>query len=457
MLAALGWWWGWCAPTPQAWVPMRWPWQSTRSLDLLAGTPINCLLLEADSPELVAAASKRDLVTLARIAPGGDTVAAARAALGHGVAGIALEGSFDEGVVAAVRAEAGSRPVIEIAARSRLRLGSAAPVLATWQGVWPGIPAEDHGHSRMAGPSASAWIDTNTGFIRAVRAWGGSAVWIANTPPAGEVVTAERYLDAIADAAISGGRWVVALDRDFAARLAAGDEKARHDWQRMAALLAYFERHPEWRAMREAGKLAVVQDPAKGGLLSGGILDMMAAKHTPVTPVPPERLTPQTLSGASVAVNVDQGALTPPEETVLRDFAHSGGTVLTSPAGFQDERPPGDSITLSKAELERFNDIWRDVNSLVGRQNLGVRLFNVSSMLSNVLASADSKTEIVHLVNYSDYPVDHVTVQFLGNYRRATLLTPEGEEKPLEVYSAEEASAVDIDKVVVCATLKLEQ
>jgi len=456
MLAALGWVSGWCAPAPQAWVPMRWPWQDARSLELLAGTPINCLLLETYSPELAAAADKRGLVTLARIAPGSGTVAAARAALAGGVSGIVLEGSFAEGIVAAVRAEAGSRPVVEITARNRLALGSAAQVLATWQGVWPGIPAEDTGHSKMAGPSASAWINTNTGFIRAVRAWGDAAVWLANTPPAGEVVTTERYLQAIADAAISGGRWVVALDRGFAARLAAGDDKARQGWQRMGALLAYFERHPEWRAMREAGKLALVQDPAKGGLLSGGILDMIAVKHTPVTPVPPQRLTPEALAGTTVAVDVDAGALTAPEEAMLRNFAHSGGTVLTSPTGFKDERPPGDSITLSKAELERFNDIWHDVNSLVGRENLGVRLFNVSSMLSNVLASADGKTEIVHLVNYADYPVENVTVQFLGSYRHATLLTPDGAEKTLEVYAAEEGSGVDIDKVAVCATLKLE-
>jgi hypothetical protein len=456
MLAALGWVSGWCAPAPQAWVPMRWPWQDARSLELLAGTPINCLLLETYSPELVTAASKRGLVTLAQIAPGGDAVAEARGALARGVSGIVLEGSFAEGIPAAVRAAAGSAPVVEITARNRLALGSSAQVLATDQGVWPGIPAEDGGHSKMAGPSGSAWINTNTGFIRAVRAWGDAAVWLANAPPAGEVVTAERYLQAIADAAISGGRWVIALDHGFAGRLAAGDENARAGWQRMAGLLAYFERHPEWRAMRAAGKLALVQDPAKGGLLSGGILDMIAVKHTPVTPVPPQRLTPEALAGTTVAVDVDAGALTAPEQTVLRDFAHAGGTVLTSPTGFKDERPPGDSITLTKAELERFNDIWHDVNSLVGRENLGVRLFNVSSMLSNVLASADGKTEIVHLVNYSDYAVENVTVQFLGNYRHATLLTPDGGQKALEVYPADEASAVDIDKVAVCATIKLE-
>ena len=75
---------------------------------------------------------------------------------------------------------------------------------------------------------------------------------------------------------------------------------------------------------------------------------------------------------------------------------------------------------------------------------------------ANVLASTDGKTEIVHLVNYADYPVENITVQFLGGYRRATLLTPDGAEKALQVYATEEGSGVDIDKVAVCATLRLE-
>ncbi len=94
---------------------------------------------------------------------------------------------------------------------------------------------------------------------------------------------------------------------------------------------------------------------------------------------------------------------------------------------------------------------------MVGRRNLGVRLFNVSSMLSNVLTSPDGKTEIIHLVNYSDYPVESVTVHYLGNFKRATLLTPEGEAKTLEIYPTEDGSGVDIDRVSVCATIKLEQ
>jgi hypothetical protein len=280
---------------------------------------------------------------------------------------------------------------------------------------------------------------------------------MANQPPPKTVVTGGRYLQAIADAAISGARWVLALDDDFAARLARREAKTMVDWKRMADLLRYFEQHPEWRGMQEYGKLAIVQDPAKGGLLSGGILDMIAVKHTPVRPVPRQHLSAESLAGATMAVNVDADALTPEQKEVLSNFTHGGGMLLTGPPGWKDSSPQGDKITLDKAELDRLNDIWRDVNSMVGRRNMGVRLFNVSSMLSNLLASADGKTAVVHLVNYSDFPVENVAVHFPAEYKRATLTTPEGVEKSLEVYPTEEGGGVDLDKVLVCATIKLEQ
>ena len=444
------------APQPSDWVPMRWPWSDPASLELLSGTPINCLLLKTVAPDFVQAATARGLVTLAVIAPGGDVAGAAQLAMAAKVTGIVIEGDLPEGVAATVREAAGGAPVIELTARSRMALGSNAPILGTYQGVWPGIAVEEDG-AKKAAPSGSVWIDTNTGFIRAVRAWGDATLWMANQPPPKTVVTGARYLQVVADAAISGARWVLALDDDFTARLARRGPKTMADWKRIADLLRYFEQHPEWRRMQEYGKLAIVQDPAKGGLLSGGILDMIAVKHTPVRPIPRQHLSAESLAGATMAVDVDADALTPEQKEVLSNFTHAGGMLLTGPPGWKDSSPPGGQITLDKAELERLNEIWRDVNSMVGRRNMGVRLFNVSSMLSNLLASADGKTAVVHLVNYSDYPVENVAVHFPAEYKRATLTTPEGVEKSLEVYPTEEGGGVDLDKVLVCATIKLEQ
>ena len=445
------------APAPADWVPVRWPWSDAASLELIAGGPVNCLLLRTYSDELTAAAARDGVVMLAVVAPGDDVAARTRAALDHKLTGVVLEGEFPDSDVAKVREIAGSAPVAELTSRRRLRLGSGAPILGTYQGVWPGVSALEQGGAKHSGPTASVWIDTNTGFIRAARAWGDTPLWIANQPPAGVVVTGSRYLQVISDAAISGARWVVAFDSDFARRLHMREADAMSDWRRMSNLLAHFDRHPEWRRMQEYAKLAVVQDPGASALLSGGVLDMIAVKHTPVRPVPRERLSSQALDGALTTLNVDPSGMTTEQREILRAFARSGGTLLTGPPGWRDQAPKGASITLDKAELERLNDIWRDINGVIGRRNFGVRLFNVATMLSNLLISPDGKTALLHLVNYSDYPVENVTAHFLGKWSRATLIAPDREEARVEVYSTEEGSGVDLAKVTVCATVKLEQ
>jgi len=423
---------------------------------LLADSPINCLLLKTYSADLVAAAAKRGLVVLAVISANGDAIAAAHKALAVGAVGIVLEGSFPDSTVAAVQRAAGGAPVILLTARSHLPLGSKVPIIGTYQGVWPGIAIEENGVKR-AGPTGSIWIDTNTGFLRAVRAWGDAALWIANEPPPQTIVTGERYLQVIADAAISGARWVLALDDDFAARLNNRQAAAMRDWRRVTNLVRYFEGHPEWRRMREWGKVAVLQDPMQGGLLSGGVLDMLAAKHLPARPIPRRLLNAEAMRGVTVTLDLDSGGLASSQQEVLRDFMNAGGTLLTSPPIWKDAGPMGERFTLNTAEFKRLDSLWNELNSKLARRNFGVSLFNVASMISNVLVSTDGKTILVHLVNYSDYPVEEISVMFPADYRAATLITPEGAAQTLDISRSAGGSGVTIGKMSVCATIKLEQ
>jgi len=443
---------------PAAWVPARWNGTNPKSLDLLSGTPINCLLLADYTPEFVSRAADRGIVTLAVLKPGPDPAEPSRQAVHAGMQGVVLEGEFPQGTAARVRdLLAGTRAiVVELTSRARMPLGGSEPVIGTYQGVWPGIQVLDNGAAKAA-PSGSPWIDTNTGFIRSVRAWGPAVLWLGYQPPAHTVVTGERYLEAINDAALAGARWILALDPDFSARLARGDTAAVKDWRAMAQVLEFYESHAEWRGLQPYSKLAVVQD-RNDALLSGGILDMIGAKHTPVRAVPGQRLTADSLAGASMAVDVDADALTPAQREILRGFARAGHTVLTAPPGWKGQSALGsDQITLDKAELDRLNDIWHDVQSMTGRTNLGVRLFNVSSMLSNVLTTDNGKQVVVELVNYSAYPIENVTVQLLGTFKHAQLLTPGAAPKDLEVYTTDEGgTGVDIEKVSACAALRLD-
>ena len=449
---------------PADWVPARWNWTDPATLDLLQGSPVNCLLLKwspaqaHDLATFAGRAAERRVATLAIIEPKGDTIEQARQAIRAKLTGIVLEGDFPEGAADRVRdALADSKAVVvELTARSRLKLGGSAPLLATYQGVWAGIQVMEDGHAK-AGPSGTAWIDTNTGFVRAVRAWGDTPLWLGNLPPPKAAVTVERYLQAICDAAMVGARWILALDDDFARRLKDKDPSTLKQWQRMGRHLQYYQDHKEWRAFKPGGKFALVQDVNDGGLLSGGILDMIAVKHTPVRPVPRQRLNAAAFKDVTMAVNVDGESLTPEEKEVLRSFTRSGGTLLTGPPGWKTQAPAGaDQITLEKQEMERLDTIWKEVNSMIGRRNLGARLFNVSTMLSDLVSSPDGKQVIVQLVNYADYPVESVAVHVLGNFTHARLYSPEDGERTLEVYKNEEGTGVDIDKVSVCATLRLD-
>jgi hypothetical protein len=448
--------------SPSDWVPARWRWLETKTLELLTGTPVNCLLIEwkpdqkGPAAAFSAAAADRGIETLAVIRPGGDAVEAARNAMSAKLAGVVLEGDFPTGTAEKVSGVAGSMPVIELASRNRMKLDGKAPIIGTYQGVWPGIQLLEDGAAK-AGPSGSPWINTNAGFLRAAGAFGNNAIWIANLPPPKTVINPENYLQAIGDAAMVGARWVIALDDDFAGNLFKRDAAALKNWQRMAQLLKFYDVHREWRAYQPAGKLAVIQSAKDGALLSGGILDMIAARHTPVRAVPPERLKAEVLKGATMAVDVDAASLTPQEREVLKQFTRAGGTLLTAPPGWNEgTAPKQDQITLDEKELKRLDDIWHDVQSMIGRSNLGARLFNVSSMLSNLLSSPDGKQVLIHLVNYANYPVESVTVHVLGDYKQAWLYTPEGTEKKLDVYKVDEGTGIDIEQVSVTAVLRLE-
>src|SRR6266567_1034204 len=91
------------ATPPSTWVPVRWPWADTRSLELLAGTPVNCLLLKSPTAPMVAATQARGAVVLAVIAPNADS-RALDLALAAGVDGIVLEGEFPDGTAAGISA-----------------------------------------------------------------------------------------------------------------------------------------------------------------------------------------------------------------------------------------------------------------------------------------------------------------------------------------------------------------
>jgi hypothetical protein len=444
------------------WVPARWKSGDPKSLDLLANTPINCLWLERPqwSAAFAAEAAKRGIATLGIIRREGDPIQAAELLAKSGFTGGVIEGNFDDYslmIVGGTLARA-KMLYLESGPRSRLHLDGdvpAVPIVSTSQGMWPGIHVENGG-SANAGPTANPWIDTNTGFLRFARASTEATVWMAVEPPPKTVYPVERYVQAIGDAAMNGGRWVVALDDDLWRRMLAGEPKALKDWAQIGAALQHFEDHKEWRAATPAGEVAIVEDYG-AARFSGGLFDMLAAKHVPAFPVPYSKLSAVALRGTRLAVDPDPQELPQEQAPVLQAFPQSGKVLVEGPPQGPAKPAPGDDdFVFDKTDL-RADAVWQKVSTAMGRQNMGARLFNVASMLSNLLVLQGQRQLVLHLVNYSDFPTSGITARVIGDYRHARLYRPGEAPVDIEVEKVEDGTGFAIDeRIVTIATVVLE-
>lgn len=438
--------------------PVHWPSGEVKSLELLKGAAWNCLLVEEPhwTKEFVAAAHARQLVVLGLVGEGKDPLAKL---LEAGLDGAVWEGRFEKATIAAgrQRLEKAGKLAVVLGLRGEIPLGEdAPPIIGTHQGVWAGINPREEGEAHAA-PSGAPWIDTNAGFLRFVRAATSRPFWLSARPPKDLVITLPRYLQMIADPAMVGARWVFRFEGDFFGRLEAGEARARKDFERIQQVLRFFEQNRGLQSLPPYGQLAVVTDVPNGALLSGSVLDMITVKHTPVRPVPLGKVAPEAFDRAKMAVNVDPPALNEAQQQVLRNFTRGGGTVLSAPPGWRMPEPRADQVTTDAEEVKKLDQIWKEVNGMTGRRNLGVRLFNVSSLLSNLLGPPDGSRVVIYLVNYSDFPVDTIAVHLLGNFSKATVYWPERGPRTLMPYEIEEGTGVDIDILESAAILIAEK
>lgn len=419
-------------------VPARWDSAEPKSLELLRGTSVNCLLIEKGQWDagFLEAAKGANLRLLAVVH------SAEEAARAEALPVDALVVENDLSLPST------KKPVLRMPVRVRMNLTSPGEIAGTSQGLWPGIHVEKDG-AVVAAPTGAPWIDTNAGFLRFLRSSvpKETAVWMANRPPNGEVLSGRRYVQAIGDAAMTGARWVVALDPALRDALLRGNGKALNDWKQITAALDFYETNREFWQWPDHSSLALLQDSNSGALYSGGFLDMMGARHIPASIVPTGKLMERDAEGVRLLLNIDPSSLSDAQKEKVRSVARGGAMVVNGPPGWKLSLAEGESITFTKEQVKQLDEAWKEINGLVGRRNFGVRVFGAPSMLSNLKASPDGKRLAIHLVNYSDYPVEAISLHLDGKFTRARLLTPQG-ERTSDVYPIEEGTGVDINKIV---------
>ena len=441
-------------------IPMRWPSGDPASIQILSGSPVSCLLLERGqwSRSFVEAASRLQIRTLGVVRRSADVQDAVQAARGIGISAVVLEGDFEAGEIDRV---SNTLPIVLLSSRRRMLAPSPAEVIGTTEAVWPGIRILSNNGSAAAGPSSAPWIDTNSGFVRFIRSLNARTVWIGNLPPEKQVITPERYLMAITDAASVGAHWIVALDDDFQSRLTARESKTMAAWNRICTYLRFFDKQKELTHLLWSSELLVIEDVKDGGLLTGGLLDMVESRHTPFRVSTSSRLTPQDLNSTKIVVDMEGQRIPEEKRALLTGQANGGPVVISPPPGWQLPAMPGFVLSfdlLAKSDLKELESVWDRISIATGRKNLGVRVFNGAGMLSSIQATPKRERLVVMLVNYTGYPVESVTVYFPDSRKRVQMITPEENPKALKTYALEDqdGSGVEIDKMDRVAILIAE-
>jgi hypothetical protein len=425
-------------------VPARWDSSDPTTLRLLAQSPVNCILLDRPfwDAAFVRAAQATGLRVLPVIGSGDDTTAA-----------LVLK---PDGLVLMDTSEAPLADLPRIRLLPRHALTFASSVEGTTQGLWPGIRVEKDG-AATALPTGAPWIHTNGGFLRFVRSnrSGDSTFWMAMRPPDGQVLRGRHYLQALADAAFSGGVWVLALDGEFRKGLFAGDERFQAEWAELIEGWKFLVQVQEFCRWRSHSTLSLIQDAGSGALFSGGFADMLAARHIPATIATPGRIAGASSESTQVLLNIDPLAVEGGNKALLLDLAKKGITIINSPLEWNPGRPASENFTFPEDQIKGLADAWREINAMLGRRNFGLRVFGAPSTLSQLKISPDGRKVAITLLNYSDYPVQNISLHLAAKYSKAAILTRSGSTTPA-IFPSDNGIEIEMESLADVAVVVVE-
>lgn len=456
-------------------VPVRWPGgplevarrtgaqAAIPSLDLLRGTPINCLLLAWSGPvdaEIVREqqqlagvyakeAHNRGLTVFGLVYAGSEPVQAVAAAVDAHLDGMALEPDFADFVRLSQAAEHAAGMVL-----IPLQAGGGAP----------GIRVLADSGAAVATPTSEPWIDSNLWLVRALRAKGQVPVWLGF---ALENPSVDNYVRAVADSAAAGGQWVVAPDDGLLSGLANKRPEALAKWHRIAEAQKFFQQQDAWRHFAASGPVAIVRDPVtRYPDIADENLNLIARRRIPYRTMERGALCASALEGLKALLATEISNPTESERSLLKTFAERGGLLVVGPSWGAAVPKDQDYLTqqLGKGQVIVYREespdpegLSKNLMHLLGKGNLGIRLFNAPTVLPYLSASDDSKQLLVQMINYASGPSETITVRVRGPYRTARLFGLNGSAVDLPVEKSEQDIELTIEQIQTYAALVLEK
>jgi hypothetical protein len=417
-------------------------WADPRTLELLAGSPVNALVVpwaegsagdeghqQALAP-LVGAARGRGLSVVGWLGEKADVRKAAGVARAAGLAALATTSPEPvEGM-----------DVLRFRTRGfddRARADFVGDLDAVWPGMRPLElkPSVD----AVSGATARPWIDSNAWYVRLTRALREpQCVWLAFDPPeTGWPVTADGYLQAIADSEVGGGRWMASLDAGLRLGLAEGRRDARETWASLARGLSFFGTHASWAALRPVGQIGVVSDYAgTNEFLSFELVNLLARRSGLYRVLDKARVDGAALAGLDSVVYADEAPAEADLARRLHAFAEQGGTLVTPP-GWKALGAPVEGAPTPRFRVfghgqgrlavarEAFDDpdlLAEDVQLLTGHRNDRVRVFNLGVGHVHYATSGDGRSGVLHSFAFpTPYRRQAVTLWFRRPWAEARL------------------------------------
>lgn len=486
------------------WVPMKWPcgpgeierlksdenadpesqktaerWADPSSLQLLKGSPINCLIVDwasgtpADQAQqsalkpLIQAGRQLDLSFVGRVSVRENLAATVDEGRAAGLQAVILEKPPGKDL---------ALPVIVPFPNDDTDWNRVTSIYRAMGAIWPGADLQTNSdNSALGGPTGIPSLNSNGWFSLLSREIApGKIPWLdVDPPPSSDIVPAEQYCRVIADSQIYGSRWMVSLDRWMWRALLDKGQRAMETWAQITRELTFFRNHSEWEAYKPMGVLAVVSDFAgMNALSSGEVLNFLNRSQTQFLVVERNRMkAPGTdLKGIVWMDDADPSAS---QHESLMQFVQQGGLIFTSkywgPAGLapsqEDWIPEYSFYNLGKGRIAVSNDgimdsyqLARYAHLLTGRRNDFTRLFNPEMTNCYSCLHPDDQKQLVQLVNYGPSPVEYLSLWLNAKTKSATLVSPESESaSPLQCFPAIGGTEFHLPKLTVNCTVEIER
>ncbi len=480
------------------WIPMKWPcgpldlsrrgnsaspevketlaaWAKPAALDLLKGTPINCLVMEwaAGGPDdsaqqqalkpLIEAGRQMGISFVGKVSAGTGFEASIESARGAGISAVILDQHPQLSL---------GLPVILQFRGDQMAWEAVTPIFSSTGHDWPGLKLDTmHGDTAVAGPTGVPWVNSNAWFsLLAAKLAPGKIRWLDFDPP-DDPKHAATYAMAVADSEAYGSRWIISLTDEFRTALLKANPQAVASWSETCKTLAFFESHREWEGFQSEGILAVISDfRGDHAFMSDEVLNLLNRNREQFQIIERSEAISKPFTGLKAILWLDDTAPGNAQLEGLMAFVNQGGLLIApsywGPSGVTPKkRAPAidyEMYNVGKGQIgvpvDGFVNPYQvaiDVHLLASRRNDLVRLFNPAT--TNCHASSDPvrKAQLVQIVNYSPQPAEFVSL-WVRNTPRAGQLWNPGKKDAVSIPGVPGAPGTEFHLPTIAVTCAVE-